>query len=255
MLCWGLWKKIWGDSGTQRNGRQGSRQHGVDVFGRLPNGSGWGGVQCKGKDNFSNQSLSKREISNEVKKAKSFKPKLREFTIATTATRNAEIQEYVRHERDRLEAENWFCLVVCAWDDIQELLYEHEPDIARQIYPTIFGGQFAGLVKLLIECVSTVGDISAEAKSAQDYKADTDAVVNQAFAVDSSKDNSQLRVGESGGTPSTSAIRAIDVASALSTISRIEEKFSLETDKRGLTSASTKLADAVIQALGGRAND
>ncbi len=37
-LCWRLWKAIWNDRNTQKNGRQGQPQAGVDVFGQPDRG-------------------------------------------------------------------------------------------------------------------------------------------------------------------------------------------------------------------------
>ena len=33
-LCLDLWKEIWQDASTQKHGRRGQRQDGVDIFGR-----------------------------------------------------------------------------------------------------------------------------------------------------------------------------------------------------------------------------
>ena len=73
-LCQGLWKEIWGDPNTQRHGRAGQSQAGVDVFG-LPKGElKHAGVQCKGKDGRYGGQVTEDELKDEVNKAKSLGP-------------------------------------------------------------------------------------------------------------------------------------------------------------------------------------
>ena len=33
-LCHKLWRSIWGDPNTQKHGRKGQAQHGVDIYGK-----------------------------------------------------------------------------------------------------------------------------------------------------------------------------------------------------------------------------
>ena len=44
-LCWDLWKTIFNDPETQKNGRQGQKQNGVDIYGRPNVGNEWTGIQ------------------------------------------------------------------------------------------------------------------------------------------------------------------------------------------------------------------
>jgi hypothetical protein len=46
-LCLALWRRLWNDPDALKNGRQGRRQAGVDVYGRPGGGPEWVGVQCK----------------------------------------------------------------------------------------------------------------------------------------------------------------------------------------------------------------
>ena len=71
-LCCDLWRSIWKDSNTQKNWRWGQPQHAVDICGRPNQEDSWAGVQCKGKDNYTNKSLAEKEVRDEVEKAKSF---------------------------------------------------------------------------------------------------------------------------------------------------------------------------------------
>ena len=93
-LCWDLWRRIWKDPGAQKNGRNGQRQAGVDVFGRPNGGTQWEGVQCKLKGE--DAGLTRKEILAEVAKAQTFKPLLSRLIFATTAPRDKEVQEVAR---------------------------------------------------------------------------------------------------------------------------------------------------------------
>ncbi len=46
-LCCDLWRAIWKDPNTQKNGRQGQSQNGVDIYGRPELREKWAGVQSK----------------------------------------------------------------------------------------------------------------------------------------------------------------------------------------------------------------
>jgi hypothetical protein len=81
-LCWDIWKRVWRDPNTQKNGRTGQPQNGVDIFGRPGEGSSHSGIQCKGKDNFIEKSLTESELIGEVEKAKSFTPRIQGYGVA-----------------------------------------------------------------------------------------------------------------------------------------------------------------------------
>jgi hypothetical protein len=152
-LCWGLWKTVWRDTNAQKNGRQGQTQHGVDIHGQPGDRMIWAGVQCKGKDNFTDQRLTTKEILKEVKKARKFTPPLSEYMIATTAPRDQALQTFARRLTLRNERVHRFRVLVCSWNDIEDLLFEHEPPIAARFYPRVFGGELDGLLKELIACL------------------------------------------------------------------------------------------------------
>jgi len=54
------------------------------------------GVQCKGKDTYTDKILTEDELRREAEKAKTFAPTLARFTIATTGPRDATIQQVAR---------------------------------------------------------------------------------------------------------------------------------------------------------------
>ena len=133
-LCCDLWKEIWKDPNAQKNGRQGQPQHGVDVWGMPNQGNYYAGVQCKGKDNYADKSLTEGEVLAEVEKAKSFKPPLSEFTIATSGKRDVDIQELVRTITEKHRQESLFSVHVWSWQDIVGEVEEF-PHIITVYYP------------------------------------------------------------------------------------------------------------------------
>lgn len=118
-LCTILWGEIWHCQDTiRRNGRSGQAQHGVDIYG-IPEGKdGYYGIQCKGKNDYTQSELSKTEIDEEIEKAKSFNPKLKMLIFATTAPKDADIEEYVRCRNVENVAAGEFAVEVFAWEDI-----------------------------------------------------------------------------------------------------------------------------------------
>src|SRR4051812_6105108 len=96
ILCYHLWKDVWSDPNAQRNGRNGQAQHGVDIFGRPAYQGYYAGVQCKDKDGQLGSELSIKELAAECQKVREFKPALHEFSMATTAPRDASLQEQAR---------------------------------------------------------------------------------------------------------------------------------------------------------------
>ena len=69
-LCRDLWREIWKDPNTQKNGRSGQEQHGVDIYGQPDEGELWAGVQCKVKIIIQKRELLKRSYWTKYKKPK-----------------------------------------------------------------------------------------------------------------------------------------------------------------------------------------
>jgi hypothetical protein len=135
-LCCDLWRDIWSDPNTQKNGRQGQPQNGVDIYGRPGQGSEWAGVQCKGKDAFAIAPLKVSELLKEVEKAKSFRPLLSEFIVATTGPKDAQIEQVARKITDDHRKEGLFTVHVQGWQDIKDHLRRHQT-IACLWYPSL----------------------------------------------------------------------------------------------------------------------
>ena len=124
-LCKKLWGEIWDCPNTiKRNGRSGQKQNGVDVYG-IPKGeTQYYGIQCKGKDEYTNSALTYKEIDEEIQKAESFKPKLKCFIFATTANKDTDIEEYIRNKDIEYRTRGLFEVHLACWEDIVDLLEE-----------------------------------------------------------------------------------------------------------------------------------
>lgn len=133
-LCCDLWRLIWNDPDTQKNGRSGQSQAGVDVFGRPERGGEWAGVQCKLR--AGPEGLSRKDLEHEIEQARTFKPQLSRFLIATTASRDAAVQEAAREMTTAQTERGAFSVNVAAWDDILLHLTSY-PDLLAKYYPGV----------------------------------------------------------------------------------------------------------------------
>jgi hypothetical protein len=125
-LCKKLWGEIWDvPHKIKKNGRLGQPQSGVDVY-AIPKGEQhYWGIQCKGKDEYTDAKLTTAEIDSEIEKAKTFSPKLGVFIIATTAKKDVVTEEYVRNKDiESRESGNFEILLYC-WEDIVDLIEEN----------------------------------------------------------------------------------------------------------------------------------
>jgi len=125
-LCKKLWGEIWNCPEIKKNGRTGQTQHGVDVYG-IPFGEDkYYGIQCKGKDEYTNKQFSEDEIKEELEKAKSFQPPLKKLYFATTAVKDAGIEEFVRKQNIENIANGLFEVHIFSWEDIVDLIDENK---------------------------------------------------------------------------------------------------------------------------------
>ncbi len=133
-LCLGLFRNIWGDQTAQKNGRTGQPQNGTDIWG---NESGsFVGVQCKGKDVGLGSTLAEQELRSEIEKAKSFNPSLATWTLATTAPKDARIEEVARQITIEHRTTGLFEVRVLGWEDITSLMSQY-PEVIEQFYPDL----------------------------------------------------------------------------------------------------------------------
>lgn len=122
-LCKKLWGEIWQTENIKKNGRLGQLQSGVDVVAFVKNE--YRGIQCKGKDDYTNAKLSENEIDAEISKARSFQPPLRRFIFATTANKDARIEAYIRNANLQSVAQGLFEIELYCWEDIVDLIDEN----------------------------------------------------------------------------------------------------------------------------------
>lgn len=122
-----LWREILRDPAVEPNGRRGTRQNGVDVSGcRNHDPEHIVGIQCKLKG-FGKQ-LDEAEVREEVEKAKTFKPPLREYYIVTTAPNDPGMQELARTISIELKKDRFpFRVHIWGWGVMQDRIHEYEP--------------------------------------------------------------------------------------------------------------------------------
>ena len=107
----------WCDPYTEKNGRSGQKQHGVDVYGRPTDLSGmYFGAQCKLRT--TNEQLSRVEIEHEVSQAKQSTHQLAWLIIITDTLRDNSTQLIVNKIRDAKLASGGFHVAIWFWDDI-----------------------------------------------------------------------------------------------------------------------------------------
>lgn len=136
-LCMKLWCGIWSCPEIKKNGRSGQKQHGVDIYG-IPKGEDkYSGIQCKGKDEYTHKQITKNEINAEIKKAKLFRPTLRKLYFATTAIKDANIEEYVRITNESHIKAGLFEVHLYFWPEIVDLIDENK--VAHDWYMSLTG--------------------------------------------------------------------------------------------------------------------
>ena len=141
-LCLDLYKAEFGGK-TQKNGRRGQSQNGVDIFASDQDI----GVQCKKRD-YQKGKITEKELKEEVKKAMRFQPPLRRFILAATCQRDVKIQEAARKISKKHQKENLFSVEIHSWDEIKELLDKH-PKVYEKHYLNSIPSIFSDTIKTL----------------------------------------------------------------------------------------------------------
>ena len=137
-------KTLWG----QAYGRNGQAQHGVDFYIEVPASIGAGGsganqiigVQCKHKDRLVEGELGVKELEDEVKKAKGFKPALTTFIVATSAPTDTKPQDKARELTAEHQKQNppLFSVEVLFWEKIRDEFSKNGElwrEIRERFYP------------------------------------------------------------------------------------------------------------------------
>lgn len=137
-FCLDLCQELWKDDEAQPVGKKGSTQQGVDISGQPDGGTDWYGAQCKNKELLTNKKLSVADVEGEVKKAKSFTPKLKRLIIITTSTRDTKVQEAARLISEEHRETGLFDVKVYAWEDVTKKLIDKAPNTLKKWYPHLF---------------------------------------------------------------------------------------------------------------------
>jgi hypothetical protein len=122
-------KLRWNSPDFYRNGRQGQKQDGVDIWGHDDDNRHIG-VQSKNTVDGISLATVEAEISN----AESFTPKLDRLYIATTARRDGTLQKAVREISQQRAKTGQFKVDVLFWDDICQDLAKDD-DVFFRHYP------------------------------------------------------------------------------------------------------------------------
>jgi hypothetical protein len=136
-IVWNLYTRKWQDPHAQRNGRQGQRQNGVDIYGQPCHlNDDYAGIQCK---RLTEGKLTRESVEKETAKAENFEPNLAEFTVATTDRRDAGLQREVREINSLRLKEKKFPVYLVFWEDLSNDLADPEnSDLVRKFYNTWF---------------------------------------------------------------------------------------------------------------------
>ena len=97
----------------------------------------WAGVQCKGKDLYTNQTVTEKELLKEVEKAKTFEPALSSWILATTGKKDAAIEEKARKLTTKHLQQGLFSVDIWFWVDILDELDSYQA-VGRKYYPNFF---------------------------------------------------------------------------------------------------------------------
>jgi hypothetical protein len=142
-LCKKLFGEVWLCKNTiKKNGRNGQNQAGVDVYAKPKGENGFFGIQCKGKDDYLQVKLTKKEILAEIAKAKKFEPPLKVFIIATTANKDVAIEAFIRTEDLKSTQNGGFEILLYDWPDLADLIEDHRETYQWYIDEQKFRQQF-----------------------------------------------------------------------------------------------------------------
>ncbi|MBR1041187.1 hypothetical protein JQ593_18240 [Bradyrhizobium viridifuturi] len=154
-----LWRGLLGDPNVQRNGRRGQRQNGVDLFGvRNGDPAHHVGIQCKLKSD--GHALTADEVRDEVRKALTFRPDLREYFIITTSPDDVALQELVRELALEQKAKGRAILIyVWGWNTLEERISENA-EARKQFDP-----DYGAFSERILEEVGKVVVVQEETKA------------------------------------------------------------------------------------------
>ncbi|MEG4281056.1 hypothetical protein QUA62_26875 [Microcoleus sp. MON1_C1] len=131
-ITWEIYQRKWQDNHAQRYGRSGQPQNGIDIYGRPNSSDKYIGVQCK---RYEDNKLNQQIIQAEIVKAECFSPPLSEYIIATTASRDTKLQDFVLSLNEKRRVENKFSVYIVFWEDIcNDLADPNNRDLLKKYY-------------------------------------------------------------------------------------------------------------------------
>lgn len=135
--------------GLKKYGRRGQAQGGIDLIGHDKQGNRVA-VQCKARED----TLSIGDIRSDVETARGKHPQLIELAIATTAKRDAKLQNDVLDlESESIQLES-FRISLWSWDDIEEYLSQ-EPDLLAALNGEDPQASLADIERVVVKAVTT----------------------------------------------------------------------------------------------------
>ena len=125
-----LCKKLFGEmfdcaTTIKANGRAGQGQQGVDIYGVAKGDHDYFGIQCKARDDDAAATLTIEDLDAEISKARTFKPALAHFLVATTARKDVVLEQHARERDLASRARGEFTIALYCWEDLAELIDEH----------------------------------------------------------------------------------------------------------------------------------
>lgn len=160
VIVWALFCRIWHDDHAQRFGREGQRQHGIDILGRPVRDGQPTGVQVKKR--FRSR-VTEKELRREVDGAKGFPEPLGDFILVTSAPRDESIQTVALRVTEEHQQAGLFHVHVYGWEDVEERLGEF-PELLQQHYSQFYPGRPAEEVALLKKLVELKTREAAESE-------------------------------------------------------------------------------------------
>ncbi len=152
-ITWEIYKRKWHDNHAQRYGRSGQPQNGIDIYGQENSSGNYIGVQCK---RYKDNKLNKKIINEEIVKAECFSSPLNEYIIATTASRDTKLQDFVRSLSEERELENKFPVYIVFWEDIcNDLAAPNNRDLLKKYY-SVWEQLFSNEEKSISEKVASI---------------------------------------------------------------------------------------------------
>jgi hypothetical protein len=126
----------WEDPNTEKRGRRGQQQKGVDVYGQpIDMGGLFRGAQCKLRT--TDQQLTKKEIENEVRSAESFPHPLDRLIIVTDAPRDTIVQDIIHQIDEQQRQQGKMRVSIWFWDSICQRIAAY-PELIVRFYPDYF---------------------------------------------------------------------------------------------------------------------